>query len=533
MERFALKTNIKKEISYKIKIFPYNILFQVLRFFSLNIIVLIFLSFSVYSQNLNLAFENIPIGEGMPTAVNYILQDKIGYLWFATNSGLYKYDGYSFTSYKHDPNDSTSLIDNSLTTLYEDKEGNLWIGTWLGFEKFDRINNTFIHYTPNPVAAGNSKSNNVWTICEDNLGIMWIGSGDGLYKFDRLSEKFEAINYDSTDPGSIADTEFGSIYQDKEGSLWFGTQAGLDKYDFKTGKSIHYWNDYNNRSAPWTVASKHRINTIFEDDIGIMWLGTNGGLVEFNPKEGKFFTYLFNPGNSLNRITSICQDLSTNSLWVAAYGGIFAFDRKSKKFSRYRSEGNCIYRERSGTIWIGTNTELKRITQKKQLFKKYSFSNITNAVSNGTEGILWVFAYGDWWKKFVISKEQFVPYSFGTDFLYYVYPEGELAFLTPDGSFFIRDSLGHVIFFSDLSHKEFNTTLSFGCKTNKGYYVGSHGGGLFLLDPKTNKITEIKNLKEVIYYIIEDSHELLWLATYTGKLFCYNHKQNRMDEYTS
>lgn len=493
----------------------------------------IILSPNIHSQQSDLTIETFSVVEGTPTAVNYILQDKIGYLWFATNSGLYKYDGYSFVPYKHNVTDTASIIDNSLTTLYEDKSGTLWIGTWFGLEKFDQTKNAFTHFTPNPSSTGNDVSNNIWTICEDKYGMLWVGTGNGLYNFDKASEKFTAINYDSTDSGSIADNEFGSIYQDKEGSLWFGTQAGLDKYDFETGKFIHYWNDYTNRGAPWTVASKHRINAIFEDELGTLWLGTNGGLVEFNPKEGKFFTYLFNPGNSLNRITAICQDLSINSLWIAAFGGVFTFDRQSKKFKQQNTEGNYAYRERSGTIWIGTNTELKKISQKKKPFKKYPFNNITNAVSNGTEGILWVFAYGDWWKKFDISKEQFVPYSFGNDFLYYVYPDGELAFLKPDGSFYIRDSLGHVIFFSDSSHKQFNTTLSFGWKSNKGYYVGSHGGGLFLLDPHTNKISEIKNLKEVIYYIFEDTHSLLWLATYSGKLFCYNHEKNTMEEYTS
>jgi len=254
--------------------------------------VLLSLIFSpgVNSQQVELPFENIPVGEGIPTAVNYILQDRIGYLWFASNSGLYKYDGYNFWSYKHDVSDTTSIIDNSLLTLYEDKTGILWIGTWLGLEKFDQTKSAFTHFTPNPSGTGNDASNNVWTICEDRYGVLWVGTGDGLYKFDKAMGKFTSLRYDSTDPGSIADTEFGSIYQDKEGSLWFGTQAGFDKYDFETNKFIHYWNDYTNRSESWTVASKHRINTIFEDDIGILWLGTNGGLVEFNPKEGKFFT---------------------------------------------------------------------------------------------------------------------------------------------------------------------------------------------------------------------------------------------------
>jgi len=80
---------------------------------------------SINPQLVELPFENFFLDEGMPTVTNFILQDRIGYLWFATNSGLYKYDGYNFNSYKHDLDDTTSLIDNTLTTLYEDSGGAL------------------------------------------------------------------------------------------------------------------------------------------------------------------------------------------------------------------------------------------------------------------------------------------------------------------------------------------------------------------------------------------------------------------------
>src|SRR4030067_3594251 len=120
-------------------------------------IIIFFVSFlHIYPQNSDLPFKDISVDEGMPTVTNYILQDRTGYLWFATNSGLYKYDGYSFVSYKHDLDDTSSIIDNNLTTLYEDKAGVLWIGSWLGLEKFYRTTGIFTHYTPNPSDTGNN-----------------------------------------------------------------------------------------------------------------------------------------------------------------------------------------------------------------------------------------------------------------------------------------------------------------------------------------------------------------------------------------
>jgi ligand-binding sensor domain-containing protein len=81
-----------KIIAVKINV---NLLF--FNIFCLLLSVILFPYCCLQSQSQGLAFEHLSVDQGMPTVVNYILQDKIGYLWFATNSGLYKYDGYSFT----------------------------------------------------------------------------------------------------------------------------------------------------------------------------------------------------------------------------------------------------------------------------------------------------------------------------------------------------------------------------------------------------------------------------------------------------
>ncbi len=78
---------------------------------------------------------------------------------------------------------------------------------------------------------------------------------------------------------------------------------------------------------------------------GILWLGTSGGLVEYNPKEGTFVNYrygptdLLNPQHQENRITSICQDVVSGALWIGSRDGLFSFDRKSKTFVRRLDEG--------------------------------------------------------------------------------------------------------------------------------------------------------------------------------------------------
>ncbi|MEJ2507691.1 MAG: two-component regulator propeller domain-containing protein, partial [Ignavibacteriaceae bacterium] len=83
--------------------------------------------------------------------VHYILQDNDGFMWFATEDGLNKYDGYNFTIYKNDPHDKNSISDNFIWTIYQDKSGILWIGTNSGgLCRFDREKDRFISFKNDP-----------------------------------------------------------------------------------------------------------------------------------------------------------------------------------------------------------------------------------------------------------------------------------------------------------------------------------------------------------------------------------------------
>ena len=501
------------------------------RIFLLLVLVFIIFSPSVNPQQADLSFETFSVDKGMPTQVNRIFQDRIGYLWFATNSGLYKYDGYDFASNYNDLDDTSNLKNNKLTTLYEDREGILWIGSYKGLVRFERGKNNLKHYTPNPFAEGNNWSNVVLTICEDKYGMLWVGSGDGLYKFDRVSEKFECLKNDSTDPHSISHNSINAILEDKEGSLWIGTGAGIDKLDFKTGKFIHYWNNPSNLDS-WR--SKYWINTMLMDESGIIWLGTNRGLVEFNSKEGTFFNHLFIPKDPINRITSISQDVSSNSLWLATTDGIFSFDKKSKKFTRYNSEGNCVLSERSGTMWIGTDLGIKKLNRIKQPFRKYHMGKIAYVIKSGKEGILWIKASLWIYMIFDTRKEQFIPYPFGKDSVMFVYNSGgDLIIHAENGDMYIQDSIGRKVSYGPFPKEFIKTPVSHSWKGNRGYWFSTYAGGVHLLDPRTKLLRELANVKLPIDFIYEDNNGLLWVATDMAKIYCYHQKDDALIEYIS
>jgi signal transduction histidine kinase/ligand-binding sensor domain-containing protein/CheY-like chemotaxis protein len=504
-----------------------------LRIFLLPVLVFLIFISTIKSQQADLPFENFSLDEGMPTVTNCIIQDKIGFLWFATNSGLYKYDGYNFTSFKHDLEDTTSIIDNTINTICEDKSGILWIGTYVGLDRLDRVMGTFKHYTPNPSDTGNNASNIIRAICEDDFGTLWIGTENGLFKFNKADEKFTYLQHNSADSGSIYHNSVQVIYKDSKGTLWFGTDIGIDKFDFKTAKFFHCWVDPAKQNKTSDYASMHRRNTILENEEGIFWFGTNRGLLEFNTKTGAFFNYLFNSEDQANRITSLSRDVISGDIWLTSWSGLYSFNTKSKKFTRYKYDGNCVLSERSGTLWVGTDTEIKKLNRTKQPFKKYLMNDISSVVRPGKEGLVWVWSVNGF-KKFDVRKEQFIQFSLGKGYVpYFIFSANELLVRTTKGGQYILDSLDSIKPLLADSLKEFNRSLSWACRTKKGYWFGTETGGFYLFDPENNSLKEIRNLKLKVNFIYEDRSGLVWISTFMGKLFCYNPEKDTLEEFSS
>jgi signal transduction histidine kinase/ligand-binding sensor domain-containing protein/CheY-like chemotaxis protein len=499
---------------------------------------------SVIAQQDDLAFEKLPLDQGASTHVSCILQDRTGFIWVATWSGLHRYDGYSYVAYKHNAGDTASIADDRLSTLYEDKAGILWVGSWLGLERFDQATGTFRHFIPNPQAPASDASNNVSAICEDRTGGFWVGSWGGLYRFDRISEKFTPVIHDSSDPGSVAHNSVGAIYESRDGSLWFGTAAGLDKYDFATGKFEHCLRNQEGwKAVSFNVVTAYWITSILEDEAGVFWLGTQGGLVAYDPRDGSSATYRYDPEGPdawlkpRNTIASLCRDPLSGSLWIATENGLFSFVTGQKTFLRRMEKVVtflCI--ERSGTLLLGSETGLQKRNLTTPPFRKYAMGDVGIGATVGREGTVWVMGYRTAWHKFDIRERRFVPYSFGRNRLAYVFRReegGGIVLFRPDGGTIIRDSLGNEIGGLLSSTREFNITLSATRHARKGYYLGTNRGGVYLMDPKTGGFAEVLDLKQPIYFIHEDRLGFLWVMTMMGRLIRYDQAKGTFTEYLS
>lgn len=97
-------------------------------------------------DTLRLPFTALTIDDGLAQGmVSSIAQDRYGFLWFATKDGLDRYDGYSFTTFRHDPADSTTIAENTVNALYVDRTQHLWVVTNGGVDLFDPTTERFRH----------------------------------------------------------------------------------------------------------------------------------------------------------------------------------------------------------------------------------------------------------------------------------------------------------------------------------------------------------------------------------------------------
>ena len=321
------------------------------------------------SINPDLIFSHISIGQGLSqSVVNFILQDSQGFLWFGTQDGLNRYDGYEFKVYKNDPDDLQSVSNDWITAIAEDADGTLWIGTLGGgLNKFDRDTDQFTRYINNPENPNSLSHDVVSDIMIDPEGTIWVGTnGGGLNKFDRDSGAFLSYVNDADDPDSISSNGVSSLLVDRSGVFWVGTNdGGLNRFDPESSSFTSYMND---PEDPYSLSGDN-INSLFEDHEGILWVGTGGaGLNRFERDTEHF--YLIkpdkgDPDNASNATIQAIHEDRSGVLWVGIDGGLIAFDRAADKFTHFQHDPSnanslsndqilSIFEDDAGILWFGT-----------------------------------------------------------------------------------------------------------------------------------------------------------------------------------
>lgn len=372
------------------------------------------------AQSNTIRFERLTVEHGLSqNAILSMAQDAQGFLWFGTEDGLNKYDGYQFVVYESDPDDPTSLIDNFISVLYLTRDGQLWVGTRSGLDRYDRETGSFVHYPSEVENSSGLRGQWVTSIFEDRQGDLWIGTYQGgVDRMDRASQTFTHYYHDDADASSLGGDAVSAIYEDSAGNLWLGTQSGLDRLDASGQSFTHYRHD----PADPTSLGDDSVTTIQEDDQGRLWIGTAaGGLSLYDSASQSFrrFQHDSERPDSLshNRVRSFGQDRFGN-LWIGTQNGLDLLPagtsldgRLEPEFEHYQHDpfdpsslGSSaiwsILEDRSGVMWFGTyGGGLAKYNQSTARFRVYQHSpsqpnslsdNFVWSIAEDSRGRLWI-----------------------------------------------------------------------------------------------------------------------------------------------
>jgi len=478
----------------------------------------------------NVRFERLSLEQGLSQSyVNCILQDRRGFMWFGTQDGLNRYDGYGFTVFKHDALDPGSLSHNTVWALHEDRDGTLWIGTdGGGLDRWEPSTGSFRHLRHDPSDPKTLGSDRVRAIQETRDRALWVGTdGGGLSRLDRAERTFTRFRANPGNPNSLSGDRVRSLVEDRNGLLWIGTDGGgLAVFDSGTGSfTTHRHDPKNPRSL-----SDDRVRTVFEDRDGDIWVATyTGGLNRLNRASGSFVHMRQDPGDpkslSQNRVRALFQDPS-GVLWVGTDGGLDEWRPDNGGFVHYRHQAAdptslsddrvlSIFQDRGGVLWVGTQggglNRWNTHTGSFALFRVDSSapstftSNAITALHSAPDGVLWVGTY-----------------------------QGLNAFRRRSGSVLkYKNDPGNPRSLSD------DRVMSLLVDRKGTLWVGTFDGGLNRFDARTGTFQRFKSDPQNeatlsgngITSILEDNDGALWVGVYRGGLNRFDPSTGRVTRY--
>jgi diguanylate cyclase (GGDEF)-like protein len=311
-------------------------------------------------------FRHYSVDNGLAnSALTALAQDRDGFLWIGSQSGLMRFDGYRFRTYQHDPQDAGSIPSNFVQSLFADAAGNLWVGTAnAGLTRYDPRTGRFVTY---PVGGPRGTSTaDVEAIIDDGKGGLWAGTDGGL---DHLMVRTgEVTHYDSPRGDSLAHDHVLGLHLESSGSLLVGDRVGLMRFYPDAGRFERLSvTDASGRAMATGVRA------FAEDSDHRLWFGTGHSGVGLFDAHGVA---------SLPRLTGAAAtalaDQSVRGivagpearLFVATYGaGVFVLDPATlsvRQISHSDADATSLsadqayglLRDRSGLLWVATEQGL-------------------------------------------------------------------------------------------------------------------------------------------------------------------------------
>lgn len=370
-----------------------------------------------------LKFKHLTSEQGLSSDItSVILKDNLGFMWFGTDAGLNRYDGFQIITYDYNPTERNSLSNGVIKALYEDHQGRIWIGTEKGLNLY-QPNSESIEYFLSEVDKPRSLSNNIISsLSEDKRDDLWVGTSYGLNKLTKWKDgkpSFQHFYAESNSSTSISDNRIFCLFVDSKDNLWIGTEGGglnLLTHENKENQTFEFKQISDSKEFEETI-----IYSIIEDSKGNILVGTNNGftIISTVKSEFKFNHYKAREegGDWLleDNVYSIAED-KQGRIWLATFGdGLFLFDPADEVLLQYnhdiynneslsRNQLYSINTTDDDLLWIAAReTGIDRVNPGMQNFTHLRHhpnnvnslsNNVVKSISESPDGKFWFGTFG-------------------------------------------------------------------------------------------------------------------------------------------
>ncbi len=356
-------------------------------------------------------FRKISLEQGLSqSSVHAIVQDKQGFLWFGTQDGLNRFDGYTLTVFRQQQsNIANSLPNNCIQSLYEDRSGTLWIGTrGGGAVRRNPFTGAFAPaFAQQKSMLSSLEEQDVYAFAEDNAARIWIGTGAGLLRINPSNGAVEEVFSPKNSP--LKQGMIRALLADASGVLWIGTPRGLFSYN----PASKQWRDFQASSSLPDADIRAMIFPVRASGISSeeLLLASASGISRLNTSTGALIATIPHQTRSASSVNALCA--TQNGVFWAGYGGdgihecLAVLSEKpsiqerralrhslahTQEYTHANSLSNdvilSLYFDRTGGLWVGTDGGGVSYAHPDE----YRFETFTNDASSAGGNIVMAFS---------------------------------------------------------------------------------------------------------------------------------------------
>ena len=431
-------------------------------------------------------------GKLSSSLINCIVQDKYGYIWVGTEYGLSKFDGYRFTNYLHNEEDTTSITDNIISDLLVDKKGNLWIGCAKGLMRYNYETNNFSR-----LQFPDGRKPRIYSMVESHRGDILLGTaGYGLYSvknngIEKTANNRFTIRWERAYAKRDSDVFFTHIYEDKHQYLWQSSHLStFTRFIEKQGKVQR--KDFKSPYGAPVEFIQHRPQAML---IVCMY-----GIIYYDYRTGRIADAGYDLGTFKNHVTinNATFDHDGNLYISTSEHGALIIKKGSNKVEQLENSNsnfnlstafvNDIIEDKDNNLWIGCYKKgLYLLNQRQQAFSSWSFSAQNYIIGSSVSSI----APGE---------------------------NGETWCTVQNSGVFCFDASGKII-----AHPTSPAGTCIIYKDRRGAYWISNGSALYSYNPHTGAYQEKLTFTSAgIYCMTDDNQGNLYISVYSKGLYIYN-----------